>query len=63
VLVPLDLVSLANPSGGQYSAVIAALSIAMSAAAIQTTNYDDILAMARPFAVEHESMFCFTSVP
>lgn len=27
----------------------------MSSAAIQTTNYDDILALARPFAEKHES--------
>ncbi|KAB5536492.1 RNA polymerase II mediator complex subunit Sin4 [Coniochaeta sp. 2T2.1] len=47
-----DVASLAQDS--QYSPVIAALSIAMSFAALQTTNYDDILSLARPFAEKRE---------
>lgn len=35
---------------GQYAAVVAALSVATSSAAIQQMNYDDILAISRPFA-------------
>ncbi len=41
----------ANHRLARYSAVIAALTIATTASTYSHTNYDDILAAARPFAI------------
>ncbi|KAH8884552.1 RNA polymerase II mediator complex subunit Sin4 [Thozetella sp. PMI_491] len=46
--------------GGQYAAVLAALSVATSSAASNQTNYDDILATARPFTKKRDFTYAWT---
>lgn len=48
------LVNSTNGGSDLYSSVVAALSVPMASAAIYGTFMDDILALARPFALRHE---------
>lgn len=48
---------LANKDVAPYAATLAALTVAASTATFNNINYDDILAVARPFANKKRALF------